>query len=382
MAMRGTAAGFRIDAPSFLNDPRTASFTAADVGALVLLTCHAWAGGGEIPSDPETLAAWSRLGDAWPGSKVAKALHLFFRIGVNRLVSIDLEPQMARDSRERENKAAAGRASGRARRTAVQHLFNRCSTPVRQVFDATGDASVATRAGVQPAAAAPNAPGRVECSVSGPPEAGGSAGIDDGGDGAPGDLSFPPHTPLIRDVLSSLSGDGGVGEGETKKACPVDLFGSPLEPRGRPKARKPTQEDRDAASLIVDAYIDEVRPEEARTARADANVSKWIAEGASLEDLRSSVRHYARLCDRTNRDPQYRKAPHNFFGRESAFWRAYTKEPTSEHRYTGPTGRIRTGKSYEGIGVTVSTAEPDPAAVADAPGEQAPEHRANPFRAP
>jgi len=163
------------------------------------------------------------------------------------------------------------------------------------------------------------------------------------------------------------------------------LFGTPIKPPRRPKKTTPTSEDREAAARVVDAYMEEVCPEERRTVAADKNVARWLAEGVTVADLRLAVRNYARMCDRANRDPLYRKAAHNFFGRQNPFWRSHLKGPdetSSKPGHTGSASRIRTGKSYEGIAVAVSTASHDAPAPADAPSIEGAEHSQNPFRAP
>jgi uncharacterized protein YdaU (DUF1376 family) len=384
--MRGTAAGFRIDAGSFLTDPRTVTFSAADLGGLVLLMSHAWVGGGEIPSDPDTLAALSRLGPLWASSRLAACIHLFFRIGVSRLVSIDLESQKRHMARVSETKAEAGRASGRRRRTPVEHMSNICSTGVQQVFGEYRSRDLEAQKGVQPSEQPVPATVPVKCSVIGPPETPLVASETDATDAHSGEFPLPPHTPLYRESsISSLSGDGGVGEEGEKTPIAVDLFGTPIPRPGRPKKRRPTPADIEAASLVVDAYILEVGPEESRTRQADQNVAKWIAEGASVEDLRMAIRNYARMCDRTNRDAHYRKAPHNFFGRQNAFWKSHVKEPSNDapgNRQHGPVGRVRTGKSYEGISIAVSTAVDDSSTEPVQQVVEGAEHRENPFRTP
>ncbi len=399
--MRGTTArrdgGFR---SAFLTDERTAEFDAADLGGLILLMARAWIGG-SIPSDATSLATLSRLGAAWESSRLAASIPDFFFLAEERLFSIDLQEQAAHRDRVRVSKVASGRRGGLSKAVAfatsrlafaTSRLADATSPPLadarRLVANATSPLADATQGAegaktdktdeVQPPELSIPAPGTVKCTIIDPPA---SAEVD----AHSSTEIIPPHTPLYTD--SSISSfDGGPGEGVSfENSKQVDLFGTPIKAPRRLKKATPTSDDREAAALVVDAYMDEVGPEHRRTIAADNNVAKWLAEGVTVADLRLAVKNYARICDRGGRDALYRNAAHNFFGRQNPIWRAHLKgadETPSKPRNTGPAGRIRTGKSYEGIGVTAYTAGHDAAAPADAPIGQGAECGPNPFRTP
>jgi hypothetical protein len=379
--MRGTTArrdsGFKLDASAFLTDSRSCTFGAADLGGLVLLMSRAWLDG-SIPSDHRSLASLSRLGAAWESSRLAASIGLFFRRIEDRLVSIDLEGQLANRARVSEARVVAGRRGG-ARKALAYQLPSNCLAIARQLLgQGTEGAKTDETDTVQPPEVPVPALGTVKCTIFDPPA---TCQVD----AHPSAEIIPPVIPLYTDSSFS-SFDGGAGEGGScENAKQVDLFGTPIKAPGKPRKATPTSEDREAASLIVDAYMEEVGPLHRRTIAADRNVALWLAEGVTVAEFRTAIRNFARLCDKSGRDPLYRNAPHNFFGRQNPFWRSHLKGPDEtpgKPRNNGPAGRIRTGKSYEGIGVSASSAPHDASAPADAPSGQGTEHSQNPFRTP
>lgn len=390
--------GFTLDPALFTTDARTLGLGPCEIGGLVLLLSHAWAAGGRVPGDDESLAALTRLGPSWEGSTLRARLGRFFvENDQGGLASIDLAPQIEYRHHLSEANRKGGLASGRARkRTNAERTLNDRSTNVERSF------------AVPVSNCTPS--GRVhdpetDSSTHEPPQFTPPEAPPVGGSGcAPDVFSLPPHTPLYRDSSSSLEfsspeekkggpdgqdtgGSGGCG-GQEGEAIGIDLFGVPILPRRR-KARKarPTAAHREEAALVVDAYVEEVGSDHLRHKQADDSVAAILANGiATAEDLRAAIRNYAREADRLGRDPQYRYSPHNFFSRTKMIFRRYVKEePKNDARKggnTGRPGRVRTGANYDGIAITITetgtTGGPATFRAAADPG--LPDDRPNPLR--
>lgn len=360
--MRGSLAQGPFGPWWFQCDPRVATLPAADVGGLTLLLSHWWASG-SLPADDESLAALSRLGDAWGRSRLRACLALFFNRDADTLTSIDLAPHRAAREEIRAKRAAAGRASGMARRTPVEHVFNSCSTGVQHV-------SVPNR---DPARKAKD-DGVLYVPVS-------ADGTDAGAE-----TSSAPHTPLIERAScddSLLVGGGGGGDVEQ-----LEMFAPPpRRVRGTPRRSKASREQLEAASAVADAYVAQVQSIYARTAQAEKNIAHWMAKGFKAEDLLRAVTNYAAFCERYGKAADYRSAPHNFFGVRKPAFHAYLKEQHGAN--TKPPARLADGVSrvrddrndYES---RFRRVEADAPAVLHAPpaevrAEHAPQPVANPF---
>ena len=348
----------------FATDPRVATLPAADVGGLALLLAHWWAAG-SLPADDDSLAALSRLGAAWAGSRLRSVLATFFEAAGDALRSIDLAPVREADEAVRAKRRKAGQASAAARcRTPVEHVLNTCSTHVQQVFN--GEANGRTKSNDA------NDLGRERLAMAA---------------AAAEAARIPPHTPLIeraKKCHSSLKGGEGGDDGQ------LDLFGGePERPRPKPKRSAGSQEQLRAAADLVDDYVATVATAHRRTLNAERNVAHWLAKGVPAADFKKATRNYAAYCDRLGRAAQYRMAPHRFFGVKDPEFRSFLKEipvDATSQPFGNPGGssRVRDERNdysevVRVIKADVAFATPDAAGHHEAPA-RAEVDPGNPFR--
>ncbi len=125
-----------IDAQAWLTDPSVSTLSAQEQGGLVNLLCHAWVSTDlTVPADLASLAAMTRLGDAFSDSRLHASLLLWFRpivpvpAGGPRLSCTLLEPYAKKRealSAVRRKVATEGRALTKSRAIAGGLLSN-CS---------------------------------------------------------------------------------------------------------------------------------------------------------------------------------------------------------------------------------------------------------------
>lgn len=335
--MRGAdASGFMVD-PRLFSSPRFLTLTTCDLGALLKLWAAAWSAGCRLPADDATLAAAAGMTPAaWSVSALKARLGEFFRADDGALVPSDLEAQYARRTEICGKRASAGRASGEARRTRAEHLLNTCSTPARQVFADSRPGGEKEPAAAKRARRKP--PASVQLAEAGSDTAATTAGTQDCTASSlkvPPKVrceNVPPTPPIEREENTSQTSQGGCGGAAGK----LDLFGNPCPP---PEAKSPTGRSRqkpdratvDAASDLIDVYVESVRSAWPRTRQAEKNVLTWLERGYSLDQLRQAVDNYAEYVNRLGKDNDFRKSPSNFFGVQDGYFKSFlTKRPERE----------------------------------------------------
>lgn len=250
--------------------------------ALVKLWTWAWANDCRVPiDDARAMGIIAGLGDAWAASKLRASQGDFFSPD-----GAAIALQAAWDHRRvwREKSAEGGRRSGIARR-----VKSKGGTPPLKGGSAGSN---------HPLTTVPRTP---EVETGSPlPEIVPPPTILDG--------DFPPIPPLRETSLEPILSQGGGGERVFR-----------LEPQ-------PTRAEIDSrVDIVLDAYMLLVKPAEPVNNRARSNVRRLLTKGTDVQTLVDASRNYGATMDKLMREPQYRKAPHNFFSTREAVWKQHLK---------------------------------------------------------
>lgn len=135
----------------------------------------------------------------------------------------------------------------------------------------------------------------------------------------------------------------GCGEGKPQTGVTppqADLFG--LEPTSQSTPKKKPAKAADSPDRALQArevmlhYQKVVSPSHG-AARGTYNVSKLLAQGVAVEELKRAADHYAAECDRLKKERVYRVAVGNFYGRDAVYQDYLLPPQPDQAKPAGPT---------------------------------------------